>query len=252
MEVHAHTHTPRKKWAHYLWEFLMLFLAVFCGFLAEYQLEHMIEHQREKQYMQSMLSDLKADIATINTAIPSKEARARAIDSVFLFFNSNPDIKTISGKLFKTIRRTNFDIRFIRTNITLNQLKNAGGMRLIRKRQVADSISAYDLYCESTLSLYNEYYIANGQLGARQFEKLFTAADLLPLYIVNKTGAIVSNIPDSLVIRINTAGINEQLNFMMQEKAYALQEISRYTRVKEKAEQLMEMIGKEYHLSEEK
>ena len=40
MEVHHHTHTPRKKWTHYFWEFLMLFLAVFCGFLAEYQLEH--------------------------------------------------------------------------------------------------------------------------------------------------------------------------------------------------------------------
>ena len=22
MEVHAHTHTPRKKWTHYFWEFL--------------------------------------------------------------------------------------------------------------------------------------------------------------------------------------------------------------------------------------
>ena len=25
MEVHAHSHTERKKWTHYLWEFLMLF-----------------------------------------------------------------------------------------------------------------------------------------------------------------------------------------------------------------------------------
>ena len=30
MEVHAHSHTARKKWTHYFWEFLMLFLAVFC------------------------------------------------------------------------------------------------------------------------------------------------------------------------------------------------------------------------------
>ena len=30
MEVHAHTHTARKKWTHYFWEFLMLFPAVFC------------------------------------------------------------------------------------------------------------------------------------------------------------------------------------------------------------------------------
>ena len=48
MEVHAHTHTSRKKWTHYFWEFLMLSLAVFCGFFAEYQLEHKIEKDREK------------------------------------------------------------------------------------------------------------------------------------------------------------------------------------------------------------
>ena len=55
MEVHAHTHTARKKWTHYFWEFLMLFFAVFCGFLAENQREHLIEHKREKVYMVSML-----------------------------------------------------------------------------------------------------------------------------------------------------------------------------------------------------
>jgi hypothetical protein len=66
MEVHAHTHTPRKKWTHYLWEFLMLFLAVFCGFLAEYQLEHKIERDREKQFMISLISDIKDDISYIN------------------------------------------------------------------------------------------------------------------------------------------------------------------------------------------
>jgi hypothetical protein len=45
MEVHTHTHTARKKWTHYFWEFLMLFLAVFAGFLAENQREHIVEHQ---------------------------------------------------------------------------------------------------------------------------------------------------------------------------------------------------------------
>ncbi len=59
MEVHAHTHTPRKKWTHYFWEFLMLFLAVFCGFLAEYQLEHKIEKERERDYIKSLIADLK-------------------------------------------------------------------------------------------------------------------------------------------------------------------------------------------------
>jgi len=61
MEVHHHSHTARKKWTHFLWEFLMLFLAVFCGFLAENQREHYVEHQREKQFMKSLTEDLERD-----------------------------------------------------------------------------------------------------------------------------------------------------------------------------------------------
>jgi len=58
MEVHHHSHPAgddshrsRKKWTHYLWEFIMLFLAVFSGFLAEYQLEHQIEKERAEKYL---------------------------------------------------------------------------------------------------------------------------------------------------------------------------------------------------------
>ena len=69
MEVHHHAHTSRKKWTHYFWEFLMLFLAVFYGFLAEYGLEHKIEKDREKQFIISLVNDIKADIAHLNTTI---------------------------------------------------------------------------------------------------------------------------------------------------------------------------------------
>src|SRR4030095_10992935 len=71
MEVHAHSHTPRKKWTHYFWGFLMLFLAVFCGFLAENQRVHCVEHQREKQYIRSKIEDVRSDTAIFNGGIPS-------------------------------------------------------------------------------------------------------------------------------------------------------------------------------------
>ena len=69
MEVHAHTHTPRKKWTHYLWEFLMLFLAVFCGFLAENMRERIVERHREKDYIISMIEDLQTDTANLSLVI---------------------------------------------------------------------------------------------------------------------------------------------------------------------------------------
>src|SRR5712671_6905439 len=82
MEVHAHTHTEKKKWTHYLWEFLMLFLAVFCGFLAENIREHTVEHTRAKQFALSMLSDIKADTAALNTAIGFGNKKIKAVDSL--------------------------------------------------------------------------------------------------------------------------------------------------------------------------
>jgi hypothetical protein len=121
-------------------------------------------------------------------------------------------------------------------------------MRLVRNKQVSDSISSYDQRCEVTL-LYNDLYLVNSQVGNRQFEKLFNAADLLPLYISNTSPAIIANIPDSFIIRINTTELNEQLNFMMLEKAYARQEIERYKELQGRAERLMDLIRKEYHLN---
>jgi len=81
MEVHAHTHTARKKWTHYFWEFLMLFLAVFCGFLAEYQLEHKIEKDREKQFIQSFIEDLETGTAAINKNLLFRKAKGYQMDS---------------------------------------------------------------------------------------------------------------------------------------------------------------------------
>src|SRR5437762_13179198 len=81
MEVHAHSHTSdpdpstssghrgRKKWTHYLWEFLMLFLAVFCGFLAENIREHSVEGRKEKEYIKSIIEDLKTDSSNLNFII---------------------------------------------------------------------------------------------------------------------------------------------------------------------------------------
>jgi len=143
MEVHAHTHTPRKKWTHYLWEFLMLFLAVFCGFLAENQREHFVEHQREKQYIRSLISDVKTDTANITRWMASFSNRQKSCDTVldnFDSFSKNYSIKT--AKNYNNVIGGYPD--FIYTDRTMQQLKNSGGMRLIRNTGATDSIIAYD------------------------------------------------------------------------------------------------------------
>src|ERR1044071_9629375 len=82
MEVHAHSHTERKKFTHYLWEFLMLFLAVFCGFLAENFREHGVEHQREKQYMESLAEDVRVDLQNMDDIINQTRTQIKGKDTV--------------------------------------------------------------------------------------------------------------------------------------------------------------------------
>src|SRR5512138_2766177 len=83
MEVHHHSHTERKKWTHYIWEFLMLFLAVFCGFLAENFREHQVEKNRASQYIRSFYEDLKNDTTRINNLLAFDEETIMALKTMY-------------------------------------------------------------------------------------------------------------------------------------------------------------------------
>ena len=143
MEVHQHTHTPRKKWTHYFWEFLMLFLAVFCGFLAEYQLEHTIENNREKQFMKSMVEDLEKDIELLKAESQLVMEQFNGLDSIVQIINEETFGKSAVRKMYNLQRRFLYPLTLELINRTEIQLKNAGGMRLIRNKEVSDSIINY-------------------------------------------------------------------------------------------------------------
>src|SRR4249920_3918564 len=78
MEVHSHTHTQRKKWTHYFWEFLMLFLAVFCGFIAENIREHKVEQQRAKELAKNLYKELYADSVAVQGRLAIRNKKEEA------------------------------------------------------------------------------------------------------------------------------------------------------------------------------
>ena len=145
MEVHAHSHTARKKWTHYFWEFLMLFLAVFCGFLAEYKLEHTIEHQREKQFIHSLFGDVTFDTTALSRIHELRISRERMLDSLTALLNS-PDRDLHLSKIYFFARHIQriFPMNFTYNDGTIQQLKNSGTLRLIRNRNASDAIIKYD------------------------------------------------------------------------------------------------------------
>ena len=144
MEVHHHSHTSRKKWTHYFWEFFMLFLAVTLGFFVENQREHYIEHQREKIYIRSMIEDLKNDTANFSAVINNFIGNESHLEIVLHGFDegrkNNPG--NWAQEFVYTVRMGFAD--FFYTDRTLQQLKNSGGMRLIRNEKASSGIVRYD------------------------------------------------------------------------------------------------------------
>ena len=120
----------------------MLFLAVFCGFLAENWREHFVERKREKQYIRTLLADIETDVQHMSIRISEYTAAQNRIDTIIINFDDfakNFSVK--AGENFFYLLFYHDD--FIYTDRTMQQLKYAGGLRLIRAN-VSDSIVAYD------------------------------------------------------------------------------------------------------------
>ena len=107
----------------------MLFLAVFCGFLAEYQLEHKIEKDREKQYVESLVEDLQQDTSNLRISLESFKQQDSYFDTLQTLFPQL--VQGYNRSLYNSMIGVMGWDDFIATDKTMQQLKYAGGMRLI-------------------------------------------------------------------------------------------------------------------------
>jgi len=206
MEVHHHSHSSRKKWTHYFWEFLMLFLAVFCGFLAEYQLEHKIENDREKIYMQNMLDDLKADTA-IYSDYAARNAVVRDLVDTIMVLIKSPDRRKHISKLAYSARIFTAKWKQIAmVKRTYEEMKSSGHLRLIRNKEVAGKVSSY-YNSLSELDTYNNVGMIWSNNYAQAMAKLFDGEALLKIIKEKKEVALMG---DALISEDKMA-INELL-----------------------------------------
>ena len=259
MEVHAHTHTARKKWTHYFWEFLMLFLAVFCGFFAEYQLEHKIEKDREKQFMQTMAEDLKSDTAQLNRRIKSRKSRIRELDTLFHLLASDEYLKN-GRKVYELYEFPYWDIlRFFPSDRTMQQLKNGGNLRLIRKENVSNALIKYDILVRN----YKEYEPLQQELATQINQHLEKLLD--PLIIEKATNAyrekqlsadtIVSSrdrmdLPSAITIsKLTEADKKILLKYILQVKTLYLAHIRDNMLERNLANETLALVVKEYNIN---
>jgi hypothetical protein len=147
MEVHAHTHTERKRLKHYFFEFFMLFLAVFAGFLAENQREHIVEKKREKDYIISLIEDLRIDTSEFASMNDLRRQAVDMYDSVILLLKKNNRTNFELHRLYYLSRTSVRISGFPQINDrTYEQMKSSGNLRLIHNRAIADKITTYYYY----------------------------------------------------------------------------------------------------------
>jgi hypothetical protein len=249
MEVHTHTHTERKKWTHYFWEFFMLFMAVSAGFLVENQREHYVEHQRARVYAENLHEELKKDTAKLNYLVKTSNRVAKKLDTLCLYSTEKKERNITNGMLYYYASFTvNVDY-FSSNNATMEELKGSGNLRLM-KSNAAHKISEYD---KMIRELGSEYQISKGEfekyeaLYFKIFDgytmELITAGDN---EITRRDSVFKLNIP---LINDDPKMMKEFIGWMKFEQTiYEMQSRRYLTPLKQAAMELLVLLKKEYHL----
>jgi hypothetical protein len=143
-DFEASQHKGRKRLKDYLQEGLMIFVAVVMGFLAENVREGIGNREKEGQYMRSYIKNLEQDSTMLQRSIFDNNHKIIYLDSLISF--SRKDISTVSNRVafyYFCIRTIGYYSEFSNNDATFLQLTNSGGLRLIKKDHVADSIAEY-------------------------------------------------------------------------------------------------------------
>ena len=243
MEIHHHAHTARKKWTHYFWEFLMLFLAVFCGFFAEYQLEHKIEHERERQYMKSLITDIKEDISFISEQQSRYKRNQSLLDSLIYLLNKS-SASASTNDLYYYARLASKNDVFPANTRTIDQMKNAGGFRLIKNDKVANGIMSYYSELPQIQSLEGT---EEGEIN--EYRKI--AVQIFSAVVfneINSTTEVMRPVSNPLLRTADKKLLGDLSGWVhyIKNTRIGLSEYKR--RLLEKGEKLIRLIREEYHL----
>ncbi|MEO6219176.1 MAG: hypothetical protein ABIO81_02025, partial [Ginsengibacter sp.] len=210
-------------------------------------LEHKIEKDREKQFIRSLAYDIKSDTASLSNNINARTLRDISLTSLSQLMNSDaPAEHTIDIYFYAITASRTRAIRFVPNDGTLQQLKNSGAFRLIRSREVADSIAKYDVNIRNFIRQQeveeghiHDYRQASGKMfNPLYFEQMMDAD-------VNPTRLTAGNPP---LLNYEKADL-ENWNYKM----YGMKTISKANRRDAKlllrqAENLITILNKKYQL----
>ncbi len=121
----------------------MLFAAVTLGFFAENYREHQIEKHREIQYLKNIHLDLERDIAEIDR-IYQRNAEYQQIGNELIQLYDR-GYQTDLPKFYYLVKSLALRTYFQRSKNGIDQLKNAGGLRLVENDEIIKRIQQIEI-----------------------------------------------------------------------------------------------------------
>jgi len=203
----------------------------------ENQREHYLEHQREKIFMASMIEDVIKD--TVMLTRTEKNTR-QAIANIDTIVDILQNLKLDDSSLVALYRANLGALSFFGpsfTDRTSSQLKNSGAMRLIRNRNVTDSIINY--WSQSDIAI-NQYERIEGYKEKAR-DRSYSII-IQKYYAASETGAVRVNNPHPKLMTENIVQLTEWANRLSHIRAMARLYIPSISTQKKKAATLIEFL----------
>ena len=262
MEVHHHPQVEKKNLKEYMLEGLMIFLAVTLGFFAENIREHLGDRAKEKEYIQNINQDLLADITNLNIWIPGLFQKINEFDTLISLLE-RPENKSGLNDMYLYARLSTRTRTFDASNNTITELKNSGNFRLIVNEKAVRGLADFQKNIQNYLTI-NAIDIKEAELLYPLIGNIFDASVFNKMITVDtsKTNSFQidssGNLSFNNIIKPNNNPslrntdkdlINLLIFYLHQRKASFIGEVRLLRMQKRKATELIELLNKEYGLS---
>ena len=203
MEVHHHTHHP-KKWKEYITEFIMLFAAVTLGFFAENVRENLSNREKEKEIVLSLKEELSKDTSELNFLINEYPNKINTWNDSLHYLVENKTIKGNEGLFIQAINNSTVWHYYSAGEVALSLTQSTESMNLIEndklKKQLLEYRKNENFYAEylkfivatfqqtdtAMLSIFNLKTLRQS-FGKSSLDQLFISSENIPKYIFFNT-----------------------------------------------------------------
>ncbi len=248
MEVHHHPdlHHEKKPWKEYLLEGLMIFLAVTMGFFAETIREGISDRAKGMEYIRSFVQDLRRDTTTFSGVIAFDATKMGALNNIFACYYSIERNSGSTGCLVPIMKSSTSNRVTNFTDGTLQQLKNAGGFRLLNKND-KDSIVAYDHAARAFQNFESTLFQQRQDIVRGIYVKLvdFKAEQVL------LSDSIAGNVQSPILFSNDKALINEYFNDLLFYRRVMMTQSAQLGKLSKRAAGLIKYFENKYNLVNE-